>query len=504
MSPANAPQQKQWFGHPRGLATLFFTEMWERLGYYGMRAILLLFMVAAAQSGGLGFDDATGGAIYGLYTATAYLMALPGGWVADRLLGQRSAVFWGGVVISAGYLTMGLPAISAFEGFKLPLFFIGLVLVAVGTGLLKPNVSAMVGSLYADSENARRDAGFSIFYMGINLGAFIGPIACGYLGEKIDWHLGFAFAGFGMILGLIQYRLGAGYLTNIGDRSAEAGDPIERRANLVRLLSGLGTAAVIVLGLYLLRDTLGLTMPAVAQGMGVVIVGVALAYFGYVLFFGGLNREERNHVLVIILFFFGAAMFWSGFEQAGSSMSLFASRYTDLTLFGWEVPASWFQSVNAIFIILLAPVAGWTWIKLGKHNPSAPAKFGIGLVFLGLGFVWLAWGSSFLQGELAKVGMSWLVITYLLHTIGELCLSPVGLSNVTKLSPKRFVGQMMGIWFLGSSLGNLIAGLSAGLLESMPMPKLFGTVAGIAIVAGTLFLVFTPLIKKLIGEPKHA
>lgn len=497
MSSAN-PSQKQWFGHPRGLATLFFTEMWERLGYYGMRAILLLFMVAAVEKNGLGFDDATGGAIYGLYTATAYLMALPGGWIADRLIGQRSAVFWGGVVISAGYLTMGLPGLPGFETIKVPLFFLGLVLVAVGTGLLKPNVSAMVGGLYDASESARRDAGFSVFYMGINLGAFIGPIACGYLGEKVNWHWGFAFAGFGMILGLIQYRLGTPYLGSLGQRVG--GDDASRKSDWTRLFAGLATVVVIVSALYFSSGALGLTMPKVAQAMGVVIVAIALAYFAYVLFFGGLTGEERNRVLVIIIFFFGAAMFWSGFEQAGSSMSLFADRYTDLNLGGWAVPASWFQSVNAIFIILLAPVAGWVWIKLGRHNPSSPAKFGVGLVFLGLGFLWLAWGSGFIKSEADKVGMSWLVITYFLHTVGELCLSPVGLSNVTKLSPPRFVGQMMGIWFLGSSLGNLLAGLSAGLLESMPMPELFGTVAAIAGSAGALFLIFTFAIKKLIGD----
>lgn len=500
---SNAQADAQWFGHPRGLATLFFTEMWERLGYYGMRALLLLFLVAEAQNGGLGFSDATGGAIYGLYTATVYLMSLPGGWVADRLIGQRNAVFWGGAIIAAGYLTLGLPIVPGLGGdLKAPIFFVGLVLVAVGTGMLKPNVSAMVGQLYS-AEDHRRDAGFSVFYMGINVGAFAGPILCGYLGERVDWHLGFGIAGLGMIVGLIQYRLGAGYLGDAGLQSADAAHLAERKSNWTRLFAGVGAVVATVVVLYLLSGTLGLTIEKVAQLMGYVIGGIGIFYFIYVLAFGQLTPKERNRVIVIFLLFIGAALFWAGFEQAGSSMNLFADRYTDRVIFGWEIPTSWLQSVNAIFIILLAPVAGWAWIKLGKRDPSIPFKFGLGLTLLGAGFLFLAWGSTFLKDEAAKLGLHWLVITYLLHTIGELCLSPVGLSSVTKLSPQRFVGQMMGIWFLGSSLGNLIAGLVGGQLEAMPMPELFGLVALIVIVAGGFFLVFTPVIKRLIGQPAH-
>lgn len=500
---SDAKAQAQWFGHPRGLSTLFFTEMWERLGFYGIRAILLLFMVASAENGGLGLSDTAGGAVYGLYTATVYLMSLPGGWIADRLIGQRNAVFWGGVIIAAGYLTLGLPIVPGLDGvLKAPIFFAGLLLVAFGTGLLKPNVSAIVGQLYSP-EDHRRDAGFSLFYMGINVGAFIGPIVCGFLGERVDWHLGFAFAGVGMIFGLIQYRLGTGYLGNAGLASTDPTHLAERKGNWTKLWAGVASLIVTILVLYFFSGPLGLTIEKVAQLMGYVISGIGIVYFLYVLLFGNLTPPERNRVIVIFLLFIGAALFWAGFEQAGSSMNLFANRYTDRVIFGWEIPTSWLQSVNAIFIILFAPVAGWLWVKLGDKDPSIPFKFGMGLVLLGAGFLYLSWGATFLKTEADKLGLHWLVLTYLLHTFGELCLSPVGLSSVTKLSPARFVGQMMGIWFLGSSLGNLIAGLVGGQLEAMPMNELFGLVALVVIVAGGFFLIFTPVIKKLIGQPAH-
>ena len=500
---SNTQREAQWFGHPRGLATLFFTEMWERLGYYGMRAILLLFMVATVENGGLGFTDTTGGAIYGLYTATVYLMALPGGWVADRLIGQRNGVFWGGVILATGYLTLGLPIIPGLGGpLKAPIFFFGLVLVAIGTGLLKPNVSAIVGQLYSPEDN-RRDAGFSVFYMGINTGAFLGPLLCGYLGQKVDWHLGFGVAGVGMIFGLIQYRLTTHHLGTAGLQSDDPEQVAMRKKDLTKFITGVATLGGTILVLYLLSGTLGLTIEKVAQLMGGVISGIGIVFFLYVIIFGGLTAKERNRVIVIFLLFIGAALFWSGFEQAGSSMNLFAERYTNLNVFGFDMPSSWLQSVNAIFIIIFAPVAGYIWLKLGDRNPSIPLKFGLGLSLLGAGFLVLAWGATFLKGEVTKLGLHWLIVTYLLHTFGELCLSPVGLSSITKLSPARFVGQMMGIWFLGSSLGNLIAGLVGGQLESMPMPELFGMVALTALIAGGFFLAFTPVIKRLIGQPAH-
>jgi POT family proton-dependent oligopeptide transporter len=479
----------QWFGHPHGLSTLFFTELWERFSYYGMRGILVLFMTNAVMTGGLGLTDVTATAIYGLYTAGVYMMALPGGWIADRLIGQRSAVLVGGIIIAAGHFTLAIPSTATF--------FLGLILIVCGTGLLKPNVSAIVGELYPEG-GARRDAGFSIYYMGINVGAFFGPLVCGYLGENVNWHLGFAAAGIGMVLGLIQYGLGGKYLGDAGRLKPEArGRLAETRHALVRGI-GLLIAAGAALAALDAMGVVSLTLLGVARATGVLIVGTTAVYLAFVLLFGGLSPVERGRVIVIGVFFLAAAMFWSGFEQAGSSMNLFAERLTERRLFGWLTPASWLQSVNALFIILLAPAAGALWVGLGPRNPSLPAKMAYGLIQLGLGFVVLAWGASFTEGG-NLVSPMWLVVTYFFHTTGELCLSPIGLSSITKLSPARYVGQMMGIWFMGSALGNLIAGLVAGLIESLPMPQLFSAVALTSAGAGLILLLATPVVRKLTG-----
>ena len=495
MSDGSVAAQKEWFGHPRGLSTLFFTELWERLSYYGMRALLILFMVNASE--GLGMTDGKAAAIYGLYTAGVYLFALPGGWIADRLIGQQKAVFIGGCFIAAGHFTMALPVIPGLDSLLTFSFYGGLILIVLGTGLLKPNVSAVVGDLY-EEKGARRDAGFSIFYMGINVGAFVGPLLCGWLGEEVDWHLGFGAAGVGMLLGLIQYRAGVKHL---GDAGTLKGAPAEQRQrDWTRLYAGIGALVATVVVLMLLRGPLGLDLERVASLFGYVISALAVLYFVSVIFFGGLTTQEKKRVFVIFLLFIGAALFWSGFEQAGSSMNLFADRFTDRMLGGWEVPASWLQSVNPLFIIIFAPVFGWLWVALGSREPSIPFKFGSGLILLGLGFLVMAWGSKYIPDNPNGVSPGWLVVTYFLHTAGELCLSPVGLSSVTKLSPHRLVGQMMGTWFMGTALGNLIAGLVAGRIESMPLPSLFGTVATIVIVAGGFFVLFTIPIKKLIGD----
>lgn len=484
---------KQWFGHPRGLATLFFTELWERFSYYGMRAILVLFLVAAIESGGFGLADGTAAAIYGLYTAAVYLLALPGGWIADRLIGQRNAVLVGGVIIAAGHFSMAVPSQATF--------YFGLVLIVIGTGLLKPNVSAIVGDLYPEG-GARRDAGFSVFYMGINLGAFLGPLVCGYLGEEIDWHLGFGAAGIGMVLGVIQYAMGGKYLGDSGKFKAVDDQGRPRTKPWGVLLGSLGALAAVAIGLAFLRSsgTLTFGVTDVANVTAYIIVGIALLYFGSVLFFAGLDTQEKKRVIVIFFLFIGAALFWSGFEQAGSSLNLFAERDTDLNVLGWEAPASWLQSVNAIFIIIFAPVFAWLWVTLGSRAPSIPAKFAYGLLLLGSGFFVIAWGAAQTQGGTMKVSAIWLIVTYFLHTAGELCLSPVGLSSVTKLAPKRLSGQMMGTWFMGSALGNLIAGLAAGRLETLAPQQLFHQVAVFCGLAGLLFLLLTPVINKLSGK----
>ena len=493
--------EKTWAGHPRGLATLFLTEMWERFSFYGMRAILVLAMVAAVEGNnpGLGLSREVATAVYGLYTSAVYLASLPGGWIADRLIGQRNAVFWGGLIIASGHFAMAIPSQATF--------FIGLILIALGTGLLKPNVSAMVGELYGPDAGARRDAGYSIFYMGINTGAFVGQLICGYLGEKIGWHYGFGAAGIFMVLGVIQYRWYGAYLGEVGTRPVSTGnaarDAQTRQRGWAAVGLFLGVLALVVgtaLAGWFAIDALRL-----AQGTGVFIVATAAAYFGYVIFFGGLDDAERRRIGVIAVLFVGAAMFWSGFEQAGSSFNLFAQDHTDRVIFGWEMPASWLQSVNPLFIILLSPFFAALWVNLGRRNlnPSTPVKFSLGLIQMGIGFIVLYFASLYVvAGE--KVAPTWLILTYLFHTTGELCLSPVGLAAVNRLSPKRYQGQMFGTWFTASALGHLIAGLLAGHLADegsvAELPDRFLFVFMTTAGAGLILLMFTRPISRWMGE----
>jgi POT family proton-dependent oligopeptide transporter len=489
-SPAGVPAQTGFFGHPRGLSTLFFTEFWERFSYYGMRALLILFMTATAVEGGLGFSTEKAGAIYGLYTAAVYLMALPGGWIADQLIGQRRAVFLGGCVIAAGHFSM------AIEG--LTTFYLGLVLIIIGTGLLKPNISTMVGELYPEG-GARRDAGFSIFYMGINLGAFIAPLICGPLGQRVDWHWGFAAAGIGMVLGLIQYVVTGRHLGQAGLHPNAESSPGARSKGMRILL--IASAAIVAVGLLAATGVLRVSVQVLASATGVVIVSLALLYLFYQLFFGGLDPTERKRMIVIFVLFIFSALFWSGFEQAGSSLNLFAEKLTDLDILGRNIPASTLQAVNPLLIIALAPVFAWLWVALARRGsePSAPAKFSLGLILLGLGFGVMVWASLLTNGQTRQVAPTWLILTYLFHTCGELCLSPVGLSTVTKLAPHRKVGQMMGVWFMSISLGNLIAGLVAGRFETFPLPQLFGAVLATTAGAGLILALFIKPIRRLMS-----
>ena len=493
---------RSFLGHPRGLSTLFFTELWERFSYYGMRALLILFLTDAVH-GGMGMERERANAIYGLYTFGVYVMTLPGGWIADRLIGQRRAVLVGGILIALGHYSLAVPAVPTFYG--------GLVLIVLGTGFLKANVSVIVGDLY-EVGSTRRDAGFSIFYMGINLGAFLGPIVCSFLGEPregeswVNWHYGFGAAGIGMTLGLVQYVAGLKHLRGAGELKEDSALPEKIAGARRKLAIALGVALGVGLAIYGLLATgvVSLTLVQFASWLTVAVVGIALLYFTWVVGYVCRDEIERRRILLCALLFFCAAMFWSGFEQAGSSFNLFARDSTDRVIFGYEVAAGWLQSVNAIFIILLAPVMGFVWLKLGARNPSIPVKFGLGMVFLGAGFLVLAWGSTGLSEDASeplaaadKVGMRWLVATYFLHTVGELCLSPVGLSSFTKLSPARISGQMMGTWFMALSLGNLIGGLIAGRLGDLSKVELFGTVAAIAAGVGLVFLVLARPMNRL-------
>ena len=485
-----------FFGHPRGLLTLFSTEFFERFSYYGMRALLILYMTATALDGGLGFTAEKAGAIYGLYGAGVYLLALPGGWIADKIIGQRRAVMVGGIIIALGHFSLALD--------NPPTFYLGLVLIVIGTGFLKPNISTMVGELYAAGD-ARRDAGFSIFYMGINLGAFVAPIACSALAAAYGWHVGFAAAGVGMVLGLIQYSLGGHNLGRAGLYPDTGADPAIRRGNVRALMYGVGAVIGIVAIILALRSvgSMDISITAAADITGVLIVSLAILYFGYMFFAGGLDPVERKRVTAIFVLFIFSALFWSGFEQAGSSLNLMAERRTDLNVFGWDMPAGFLQSVNALFIIIFAPLFALIWIALARRDkePSSPAKFTLGLIFLGLGFaVMIIAAQRSENGTL--VSPMYLVLTYLFHTIGELCLSPVGLSTVTKLAPHRIVGQMMGVWFMSISLGNLMAGRVAGQFETMPPSQIFTAVAAITLGGGLLLALLVVPIKRLMSGVK--
>jgi proton-dependent oligopeptide transporter, POT family len=463
-------------GHPRGLSTLFFTEMWERFSYYGMRALLMLFMVAPVAAGGLGMPVERAAAIYGLYTGSVYFTTIPGGWIADRLLGLRRAVLVGGILIAGGHYCLA-------AGLR-PLFFAGLVLIVLGTGLLKANISSIVGQLYG-KDDPRRDSGFSIFYMGINLGALVSPILCGYLGQKVGWHWGFGAAGVGMTLGLVQYVLGQ-------KRLGRAGRLTEPAANA-------GRQWTLILGAIVFASAL---IYAIWPYRGWLMLALTAALFVWLLRKGARDATERKRIGAIIVLFVFATLFWMGFEQAGSSLNLFADQYTNDVIFGWSFPSSWYQSVEPVFVVLFAPLFAWLWLHMGRREPSSPAKFAYGLLLLGAGFLFVVAAAQIHARTGAKVSPWWLILLYLFHAFGELSLSPVGLSTVTKLAPARIVGLMMGVWFLALSLGNFLAGYVAGYFEKMPLPQLFGAVFLSTTLSAVVLALLTPPIKRLMAGVK--
>jgi len=495
-SPVSGPSGSQagvlWLGHPRGLATLFFTEMWERFSYYGMRALLLLYMTAQASAGGLGLSVEQSGAVYGLYTAAVYLSSLPGGWLADRLFGLRRSIFWGGVLISAGNLLLALPGVKVF--------YVGLLLTCLGTGMLKPNTAVMVGELYRADSASRRDAGFSIYYMGINIGALLAPFVSGTIGETAGYRWGFLSAGVAMIIGLVQYRGTAGWLGTTGLAAQPASVAGRRRS--WRLFA----AGLVLLGAVVLACLLGvirLSAMQLAGAAGTVMVALAVAFFGAMFLFGGLSAAEKKRVAVIAIFFICSALFWAGYEQAGSTLNLFARDDTNRSFLGsWfpsgQHPVSWYQAPQAIFVLSFAPVFAWLWMRLGARgrDPSAGTKFGFGLALLGASFGVMLLASNIIIHTGHTVLPWWLISAYLLQTLGELCLSPIGLSNVTGLAPPRYAAQMMGTWFLGMAIGNLAAGMMGGEaanISQMHAQFLHTTLLGV--ISGVVML--------LIARPVH-
>ncbi len=441
-------------GHPRGLTTLFFTELWERFSYYGMRAILVLYMVAPVAQGGLGFDTKHATSIYGTYTMSVYLTALPGGLIADRFLGARLAVLLGGIVIALGHFSMVFHSMTSF--------YSGMVLIALGTGLLKPNISAMVGGLYSEND-PRRDSGFSIFYMGINIGAVLAPLVVGFLAQhegfkafvasmgfdpSTSWHWGFGAAGIGMTVGLIIFVLKRKQLVGVGERlrkRKKADEPVANRP---------------------------------------------------------LTSSDWKRIAAIFIFFLFTILFWAAYEQKGASLNLFAKGLVRTEVFGFRFPSSWLQSCTPFFVIILAPIFSMLWIRMGKRQPSSPVKFTLGLLFIGLAYVLLVPGAALTA--YGKISPLWLVGLYFLEVVGEMCLSPVGLSTVTKLAPVKLVGIMMGVWFLAASFGSKLAGYLSGFYvpNSGTLVKLYGGIAAGLLVSAALLALLTPKVKKLMGEVK--
>jgi proton-dependent oligopeptide transporter, POT family len=484
------PLHPQFLGHPRPLYTLFFAELWERFSYYGMRPLLTLFMTLPLAQAGLGYSTAKASLIYGTYTMSVYMLSIFGGTVADNLLGSRLAVLYGGILIACGHFSMAVPNEATF--------YFGLFLVAFGTGLLKPNISVMVGQLYAPGD-PRRDAGFSIFYMGINIGATISPLVCGFLAQHSafksilaswglnpahSWHWGFGAAGVGMVLGLIVFVV-------YGRGLKQVGQPPPRSPDAVRKCGSVLAGTLVLWGIVWLSDRDGFTW---IRYLFVLVPVALMVWFGYS------KQENLRHLGAIFYFFMGALVFWALFEQAGTSLNLFADRFTQTHIGGIEVPSTWYQSANPLFVILLAPVFAVLWTKLGNKQPSSPLKFTLGLIFLACGFLLMVPAAKLaMEGRVSPL---WLCGLYFLQTVGEMLVSPVGLSTFTKLSPRHLVGAMMGIWFLGAAFGNKFAGVLAasfGEGEADNLDRFFGQQAVAVFVIAGLFLVLVPWVRRRMG-----
>ncbi len=480
-----------FLGHPKGLFVCFATEMWERFSYYGMRALLILYLTKHWE-----FTDATSYLIYGAYTSLVYIMPVFGGMLADQILGSKKAVTYGAILLVFGHLGMTVESNEQ-------IFYLSLALIVSGVGFLKPNISTMVGALYEEGD-PRRDSGFTIFYMGINIGAFSATLLCGYLGEQVGWAYGFGAAGIGMLFGLIIFLWGQKYLEGLAE------PPSNKYLQKVNGISYESWAYISGIFMVLVTWFLVQNSQLVGQllgGFGAIFIG---AWLLYALF--RCAPDERDRLIVVGILILFSLIFWALFEQAGSSLNILTDRGVNRVIFGWEVPASMFQSLNAGFIFTIAPLFAMLWIALAKRNmePSTPIKFSIGIILVGLGFLALVYGMRSSEG--LQTGIFWIILIYLLHTLGELCLSPVGLSSVTKLSPQRIVGFMMGMWFFASAAGNYVAGLIAratasdssgvsndvfDLTQKQSFMDVYTDVGLMAIGCGIFLAILTPILKKL-------
>ena len=483
--------QKQFLGHPIGLYILFLTEMWERFSYYGMRAILVLYLVAEVgiENAGLGWSNEEALALYGWYTMFVYVASIPGGIIADKIIGQKKAVFVGGMLLVAGHSVLAIEAMWAF--------YTGLTLIVMGVGMLKPNISTMVGGLYPKHEQDKRDMGFYIFYMGINLGAAVSALLVGYIGETIGWHYGFGLAGIGMAMGQLTYWYGQRYLTHVGNLVIDERDESEKMdGNLISSIfkssnSLIGFILTFFLGVYIWQFQGSLDY-------GLLVMGLAFAVGVAIVVYNDGDKIEKDRILVTYLAFLIVIVFWGSFEQAGGLLNIYAKQKTDLLIGNFLVPASWFQSVNAIFILIFATIVGsfWVWWKNRKMESSSLFKMAIGVIIMGWGFFFMSAASMQYEAE-GLSSMHWLVLAYLFHTIGELCASPVALSFITKLAPDRWMAFMMGAYFAASGLGNKVAGILGESATEMGEFAIFTGIAVFCTIFGLLVLLIMKPLKRL-------
>lgn len=493
--------------HPRGLYSLFFTEMWERFSYYGMRALLIIYLTTEYTNGGFGLGRASALEIYATFTGFVYLTPILGGMLADKFLGQRRAIYTGGLLMAFGQFALAASHIfMSDESQREFYFYLGLGLLIVGNGFFKPNISTIVGTLYGENDR-RKDSAFTIFYMGINLGAFLAPIICGFLAEEVGWKWGFATAGMGMLLACLWFYIEEPRLQGQGMPPGRVG---EARLNLKDYIpiAGIVVASVLLVldAVILIEYFHGWDFPSTLF-YAIVLLGVG--GLGYIIYTGTNGSKQWSGVIAILIFTIGNVIFWSGFEQAGSTLNLFAAEETDRSLFSFEIPASWFQSVNALAIFIFAPVFASLWVSLAnrKLNPSTPIKFGMGLVMLFIGFVVMSFASFAAEGE-ELVSPMWLVGVYVLHTFGELCLSPIGLSLVSKLAPPKIVSVMMGLWFASMAIANFLAGNMESYMDSIkpymefiyPGMNLYEFLTLTSAAGAVLMFALTPILRKLMRD----
>jgi POT family proton-dependent oligopeptide transporter len=477
--------QKGFFGHPKGLFTLFFTEFWERFSYYGMRAILVFYMYYELSDGGLGLDQTTALSIMSIYGSLVYMSGVIGGWLADRIFGTSKAVFYGGILIMFGHIALAIPG-------SLPLFFVSMVLIVLGTGLLKPNVSSVVGEIYAENDD-RRDAGFSIFYMGINMGAFIAPLIVGTVGMNISFHLGFSIAAVGMFLGLVVFMLTK--KKNLGLAGTVVANPLSpsEKSRTIKVFSigAIVIAAIVYFGLQFGF----LTFDSFIASVGVLGILLPTAYFVVMYRSNKTSEVERSRILAYIPLFIASVMFWAIQEQGSTILAAYADTRTDLEFAGITISPAWFQSLNPLFIIVLAPVFAWMWVKLGSRQPSIPQKFSLGLLFAGISFLVILLPAYF-GGPDTLVNPLWLVLSYLIIVLGELALSPVGLSATTKLAPAAFSAQTMSLWFLSNAAAQAINAQLVKFYSAENEMMYFGIIGGASIVLSIILFLLAPTIQR--------